>query len=365
VKLTAPAVTLAAAGGAVARAVDKKAAAKIQILGSILLAAGGDAVTFTATDMAKMARARCAAEIAEPGVVAVPAERFSKLLGGGLDGDVTITSSDSVATITAGRARYRLPALPADLFPAPLAAGENALELTLNAATAGRLLEQASIAAARDDARHYLTGVFLCTEDDRLTGVATDGYELVRVATDVPAPALPGKAGGIIVPVQAATEIARLAKGGEVKIRVSDKIIEARAASRELVSKLVDGTFPDYRRVVPKPSSRAVECEREALLAALTRARAVAEDPVVRVAWRERELELALPGEAAIDAIAAEIREPGLITVALSRLINLLEALEGERVLLDATDHCSPIRISIVGDDDLLALLMPHVWRET
>jgi DNA polymerase-3 subunit beta len=369
VRLTTKAGDLAAAAAYAGRAVEKKA--KIPILGNLLVDASNGTVTLAATDLDRMAHTECAAEIDTPGAVAVPAERFGKLLSS-LDGDtvVKIESSDGVATVASGRSRYRLPTLPAGDFPTPLAVGDNACQLALDSTTALRLFERPAVAICREGTRYYLNGIYLhADEDGRLVAVATDGHQLVRVVADMPAPKLPGNGGrpGVIVPAAACAEIVKLAKAGEVALRIDGRIIEARAGSQLFCSKTISGTFPDYSRVIPAVSGHAVECERAALIAALERALAVVDKqeklPVARLAWREDELALTLPDDTGIDTIAATSREPGWTAVSLHRLLNLLDAFDGERVTLDAGNHYSPVRLTVSGDDDLLAILMPCAWR--
>jgi DNA polymerase III subunit beta len=356
---------LADAAAYVQRVVEPKNKNKVAILDDVLLGASGERVTLTATGFSCMARAECMAELGEAGSAAVPADRLAKLLAG-LDGIVKIETVDGGVAVKSGRSRYRLPTLPPEDFPQALSAGPDACEFELAPEVVSRLFAEPVPAVCDVPTRAYLTGIFIHDSDGHLAACATDGAQLIRVVTDLPAGALPanGKHAGVIVPTAACTEIARLAKAGSVAIQIGATIIEARTRARLLCSQLIDGVFPDFERVIPKPSGRTAEVDRATLLAALARAAAVADSTraaVILLAWERDELALDLarePGTAS-DVIAATVAGKGRVTMALSPLIDLLEALDGERVQLDASAARSATRISVVGDDGLLCLRMP------
>jgi DNA polymerase-3 subunit beta len=359
VKFAANVHDLAIAAGFAARAIERKL--KIAILNDLLLEAADDKISLVGTDMDTMARVECAASVEGPGAVAMPAVPLAQLLDK-LDSQATVTieALDHAAAIKCGRSRYKLPTLPASDFPAALAAspGPDVFGFTLTPSDVRRLFVQPAFAVCTEPTRYYLCGLFLTSIDGRLASVATDGRRLVRVVSDVAAPEL----GGVIPPGAACAEIARLAKGN-ITLCIGRKIIEAHTGSYRFSSKLIDGSFPDYERVIPPPSPHTFECDRAALLGALARAAAVAEDkgklPAIRLEWRADALRLTLADESAHDEIDAGGGRPGWVGVSLRLLTGLLGALDGERVLFDAADPHLPIRVSVVGDADLLALLMP------
>jgi DNA polymerase-3 subunit beta len=330
----------------------------------MLLEARDGMLAAAATDMDSSASAECAAEVVEAGMAVVPAARLTKLVAGiKPDTEVRLKAVDDTVTVTAGRALYHLPTLPTDTFPTPLATGESTVEFVLDHATTLRLFERPAVAISNETTRYYLGGVFLHVEDGRLVGAATNGHALVRSKTDTPAPIMPENGGrpGIIVPAAACAEIVRLAKPGGVTLRTDGKVLEARAGSRSHATKLIDGTFPDYARVVPTASGCAVECARADLLGALERAGGAANGkfPAVQIAWGEGELTIMLPDETSADTITATARQPGKTWAPITKLIGLVETFDCERIVLDAANAFTPIRITQPDDAGLLALLMP------
>jgi DNA polymerase-3 subunit beta len=210
-----------------------------------------------------------------------------------------------------------------------------------------------------------LNGIYLHrTASGLLAACATDGYTLIKKTTTIQIPELRG----LIVPnvgvTHACDEIAKLGKNG-LTLRISNKLIEARTEGHVLVSKLIDATFPDFQRVIPARSTIAAECDRAELVAALARIHAVAEDdPVAGLAWGDDEISLCIPKnpEIASDFVPATATSAGRLAAAPHRLISILDAIDGERIMLDVASEASPIRITPVGDESLLALVMPCKW---
>jgi DNA polymerase-3 subunit beta len=287
-KFEAKAADLARAATAAARIIDAKT--KIPILHNLLLTASEGAVQVLGHDLDLSMAVICAADVGEAGCVAVPGERFMKLLAG-LDVDVRIQTADTALAIKAGRSRYKLPTLPASDFPAPISAAGQAFELDADAVRRLFVVPQPTIST--EETRYYLNGTNLQAVGNRLVATTTDGYRLIQTAVELP-PDI-GALHSVIIPRTAVVEIGKLARPGPIKLTIGAKHIEVSTASHRVGSKLIDGTFPDYARVIPARSDCGVVVDREDLIAALARIEAVAERAknmaaVAGLTWGNNEL---------------------------------------------------------------------------
>jgi DNA polymerase III subunit beta len=332
---------------------------------SNLLVAVGDGVSFTGSNLKGNMTAFAVAEVEEPGSVAVDG-RIAKLLGGlPADATVKITSTD-VVTLQCGRSRYQVDTLPAADFPPSLTAGDEAVELVLSDDDRRRLFATPAAAISDEEARYYLRGVSLKLVDGRLVACGTDGHQLIRasIAALTSSDLL---VRGVIVPGDACATIAKLSG---CTLRVSNNIIEARTEDRLFAHKLVEATYPGYERAIPAASAVNAEVDRVELIDALKRVLCVATKAksVIKVAqleWGNNELFLTLPRQPdvaadVLPAITASNGKNSKTSFAVGAFIDLLDELDAERVLLDAgEEEWAPIRITLPGDDDFVAVRMP------
>jgi hypothetical protein len=227
-KLTIPAGDLDHALGLAALPLGDARVRKISSLGAIWLGVRGISHLVAASDVLDLAIdvGIDGAEIEEAGELAVPGERLAKLIAAvPPDCTVTITSSDSHATIAAGRSRYRLPILPLDQLPAPMVLGEMAAEIELDCDIALRAFSQPLFAVATDSARYYLSGVFLQTIDTDLITVAADGHRLCRVKMPAPSGLLSDNR-RLVVPLAACKLIVKI-----LRITKPDSVVTLRRAA--------------------------------------------------------------------------------------------------------------------------------------
>ena len=281
------------------------------------------------------------AEIEEPGELALSGTRLAALAAGFSDSTTIEMASGGHAHIGCGRSRFKLPTMPPeDLPPVPTLTGETG-SVALAREEAAAVLVRPAFAVSTEPARYYIGGVLLHSDGDGLAAVATDSQRLVRIHVS-------GAAGlssdfGLIVPNSALRVIARLLadRGVErVTLRRSKTLFALETAKAVFVSKLIDATFPNYTKLICKPSGNAVTIDRTELMRALGRVAAVAEDQkryrVVGLIWSEGEPELRLclvGSDAADDMIAAEVIGSSRTAVQIGHLAEMLAALEGERRL--------------------------------
>jgi DNA polymerase-3 subunit beta len=185
--------------------------------------------------------------------------------------ELTLEGSGSKAKIASGRSRFSLAAMSADEFPS-IGAFDASIELVLDQEVLADLLESTSFAMAHQDVRYYLNGLLLEVEANRLRAVATDGHRLAL--TDKVIDASIAAPRQCIVPRKGVLEIGRLLGHGSGKVRLSigDNHLRVAAENQSLTTKLVDGRFPDYERVIPRQTDHCLVGDRESLRAGLSRA---------------------------------------------------------------------------------------------
>jgi DNA polymerase-3 subunit beta len=365
-KLEAKAGDLAGALALAALPLDDPRVRKIAALGAVRLAVGDEGRIAVRSNILDLAvNALTGGEIKEPGEIAVPGERLAALVAAVPAGQmVTITGTDSVATVTAGRSRYRLPILPLDQLP-PLRLGETLGEIEIGRDEALRLFARPLFAAAIEMTRFYLNGVFLQTTGGTLTAVATDGHRLCRIS--MPAGNLSADR-RLIVPLASVKIIIKILKRAKpasaVILRRAPALFELRAGDVSLISKLIDAEYPAFEAVVPPVSANNVIVDRIELAQAIARLAAVADAKqktrVAHVSWGagENELHLAVANDVGEDVIKAEVTGAGKTAAQIPHLAELLDELEGERVSFNVNTQ-GAILVHDPDDAGLTVLQMP------
>jgi len=239
----------------------------IPILSNVLLKADAGSVQLTATDLDLEIVETTSADVAQAGGVTANAHMLYDIVRKLPDGaqlELEQSGDDDRVTLYAGRSQFTLQALPQEDFP-DLTAGELTHTFKVNAADLARLIDKTRFAISTEETRYYLNGIYLHeVEKDNiafLRGVATDGHRLAQVELPLP----DGAAGmpGIIVPRKAVLEVHKLLENVEddVEISLSDTKIRFAFANIVLTSKLIDGTFPDYERVIPQGNENVLEVD--------------------------------------------------------------------------------------------------------
>jgi DNA polymerase-3 subunit beta len=360
-RFSAQAGALAMAVKTAMHAVHKSS--KVPILTHMKIAAGADGtVTAAGTDLDLSITASADADVTEPGAVVLPAERLKVLLSEiPEDAAVAIANSDGGATVQCGRSRYKFPTLPVDDFPSALKLNSGATEWSLGT----DILKTVQAAESDETTRFHLCGVHIHAVDGKLAVVAADGFALIVVATDITLSA-PWAEAGIIIPSATIEAIIKAGGNGEVRFRSDGRRVEAVAGDVTITSRLIDGTFPDYSRIIPTPSENRATVDGELLAAALRRAGVVAnswgtvgiawdagtaQNVIVRVACNER-------GESE-DVIHAGADTTGSAKVSISatRMLAILDAVDADAISLDYQPNASAILITILARPSVTAAL--------
>lgn len=265
----------------------------IPILGNLLIEADGAQARIRATDLDIEILESVPAMVERAGATTAPAHTLHDIVRKLPDGATVTLDFDGAAgrlRVSAGRADFRLPTLPREDFPV-MASSEYAATYRAKAPMLRRLFEKTSFAISTEETRYYLNGVYLhVVEEDGetlLRAVATDGHRLARVQ----APAPEGAAGSpdVIVPRKTVGELRKLLENddAEIEVSVSETKIRFAAGDLALTSKVIDGSFPDYRRVIPQGNDRRMEVQAPEFSKAVDRVATVS-------AERSRAVKLAL-----------------------------------------------------------------------
>jgi DNA polymerase-3 subunit beta len=277
------------------------------------------------------------------------------------------TGDRAVLTLRAGRSRFTLQTLPENDFP-DLAAGDMTHSFKLAAADLKRLIDKTQFAISTEETRYYLNGIYLHVVDEkaaRLRAVATDGHRLAQV--DLVAPK--GSAGmpGIIVPRKTVAEVQRLLEdaGEEVEIEISPAKIRFSLGSVVLTSKLIDGTFPDYGRVIPVGNDKILVVDKSEFSNAVDRVSTVSSERgrAVKLSVASGKLTLSVTNPdsgSATEELEVEYgAEPLDIGFNSRYLIDITNQIEGEKATLKLADPGSPTLLEDSEHAGALYVLMP------
>jgi DNA polymerase-3 subunit beta len=256
----------------------------IPILANVLIEAEGDTVHFRATDLdiEVVDKANCVVE--RSGATTVPAVTLHEIVRKLPDGALVQLSDDPASgrlSVQAGRSSFNLATLPREDFPV-MASSEYAANFTAPASVLRRLFDKSKFAISTEETRYYLNGVYMhvSTGEDGpvLRCVATDGHRLARI--DAPLPENAQDMPGVIVPRKTVNELRKLLDDDDVQIAVSVSETKVRFATPvlTLTSKVIDGTFPDYTRVIPMGNTRRLEVDASEFAKAVDRVATVSSE---------------------------------------------------------------------------------------
>ena len=249
----------------------------IPILSNVLLDAQDGALRLTATDMELAIVEGTTADVSQAGATTTPAHTLYDIvrkLPEGAQVELALGGDDQRLTLKAGRSEFALPCLPREDFPV-MADGDLPTRFTVEVEAFRRLIDKTRFAVSTEETRYYLNGIYLHAAETggvaMLRAVATDGHRLALVETPLPegAAAMPG----VIVPRKAVGELRKLIEDteGEITVSLSDTKIRFEFDDAVLSSKLIDGTFPEYQRVIPEGNDKILEVDAKAFAEAVDR----------------------------------------------------------------------------------------------
>ena len=343
----------------------------IPILANVLIKAAKGTLELKATDLDLEVVESVPAETGQPGATTVPAHVLYDIVRKLPDGaQVQLEAGGERGTLTvrASRARFSLQTLPEADFP-DLAAGEFSHTFKVKGAEFRRLVDKTQFAISTEETRYYLNGIYLHVTDaggkPMLRAVATDGHRLAQAELEAPA----GSQGlpGVIVPRKTVAEIQKLLedKEAEVTISLSATKIRVQVGAIVLTSKLIDGTFPDYGRVIPQGNDKTLIVDKDEFAAAVDRVSTVSSERgrAVKLSLGDGKMVLSVTnpdsGSATEELEVDYTAEPLDIGFNSRYLLDITSQLEGDTAELKLADPGSPTLVRDSTKTDALYVLMP------
>ncbi len=336
----------------------------LPILANVLLRREGDKLTFTATDLEIQIQTSATFEAGkESGATTVSARKLVDILRALPDVEVQLAYANRKLSIQSGRSKFHLQTLPAEEYPA-VAQAPAAVDFTIPASSLKYLLSMVHYAMAAQDIRYYLNGMLLVIDGMRVRGVATDGHRLAlcEFERETTAGAIE-----VIVPRKTVQELGRLLPEGDepVRIQVAPNQVRFAFGSIELVSKLVEGKFPDYAKVVPQNNPKTFLIDRNELMQALSRAAILTTDKFKGVRWVLSPGSLKVSStntdqEEALEEIEVEYDGDSLdIGFNVTYLLDVLTNLKAEKIRISLGDALGSALITLPDSDRFKYVVMP------
>lgn len=342
----------------------------IPVLGNIKLHAASASLTLTGTDMDVALTEKIACEAKKEGAVTVPAHTFYDIVRKLPDGaQVDISEKDgSRVVIKCGQSKFNLATLPVADFPA-MNDGEFSHEFTLATTDCKSLIDKPAYAMSTEETRYYLNGIYLHAAQnegvDVLRTVATDGHRLAR--TEIALPSGAKDMPGVIIPRKTIQELRKILESGdgEITISLSESKIRFVFDNAVLTSKLIDGNFPDYERVIPSGNEKMMEAECKSFSSAVDRVSIITSE-------RSRAVKLSLGANKLL--FTANSNEQGTATEEIkvsyssdefevgfnSRyMLEMMQQIEGDTAQLFFNDAASPVLVKDTSDAGSLYVIMP------
>lgn len=321
----------------------------------------GDQLRLTGSDLDLTITVAVTVSGETDGVAVIPARLASDIVRALEPGAVSFAAEDDELRITAGRSDFSIRLIAGDDFPQ--IAGLESNPVALDSAVLQDALNQVVRAASSDDSRPILTGVLLAAEDGGLRLVATDSYRLAM--RDIAGVSVLDEGQKVLIPSRALTELNRiLGAGDQVQLRLGEREASFEVGSVTLITRLIEGEFPNYRGLIPDSHPNLLTVNRDALLDALRRVKLLAREATpVRLEMSTDGLELIAVTQD-VGTAREQIEgtyEGSPLTVAFNPqyLLEGVEVATAEEVTLSTIDELKPALVKIAGNEDFLYLLMP------
>ena len=334
------------------------------ILSNVLIIAKDGQLSVTATDLEVELVAQTEVDAESDGEITVSGRKFLDICRALPEGaEVSVSLSGEKLSVRAGRSKFNLVTLPAAEFPVveDIKAGQT---ITVRQESLGRLIEKTHFSMAQQDVRYYLNGMLLETGGKHLRAVATDGHRLALCQVDLDGGDLEEQQ--VIVPRKGVLELQRLMSGdGDLDIELGSNHIRIQLDGIRFTSKLIDGRFPEYDRVIPKESSNELKADRTEFKSALQRTAILSNEKYrgIRLVIRDSGVMLQAHNpeqEEAEEELAVEYAGEDIeIGFNVNYLLDALGAVEGDDVTLSVQDSNSSCLIRQPGNDDCTFVVMP------
>ncbi|MCC2616923.1 DNA polymerase III subunit beta [Aestuariibacter halophilus] len=338
----------------------------LPILSNVLIKVSDSALWLTGTDLEVelIANVTLTGDC-EDGEITVPAKKLFDIVRGLADqSEVSFHLDGNKAVLRSGRSKYTLSTLSANDYP-NLEDWEGEVEFEISQADLKHLIDSTHFSMAQQDVRYYLNGMSLETEENLIRTVATDGHRLALCRMPYEAATLPTRQ--VIIPRKGVLEISRLIEADDKLIKVQIGANHIRMFSNDFIftSKLVDGRFPDYRRVLPKDGDKIIEASKDLLKHAFARAAILSNEKFrgVRLNLSNGELKITAnnPEQEEAEEIVDIDYQGGELEIGfnVAYLLDVFNALNSENVKVSLSDSNSSALIEDASDDSALYVIMP------
>lgn len=337
----------------------------LPILANVLIRVSDDELRLTGTDLEVELVSSVSLDGATPGEVTVPAKKLLDIVRSLPEGnDVKLEASGDKVIVRSGRSKFTLSSLPSSEFP-DIDEWEADVNLEIGRGDLKHLMDRTHFSMANQDVRYYLNGMLFEVNDNQLRTVATDGHRLAMAGMALEQSGLPQRQ--VIVPRKGVTELMRLLESDDqlVQISIGQNHIRLVSEGMTFTSKLLDGRFPDYRRVLPQGGDKFVVADRQVLKNACARASILSNEKFRGVRLNLSNGELALTAnnpeqEQAEEAIEVDYAGESLeVGFNVNYVLDVLNSIQGEHVKFTLIDANSSALVEDNADDSALYVVMP------
>lgn len=337
----------------------------LPILANVLIRVSEEELRLTGTDLEVELVSAVSLDGATPGEVTVPAKKLLDIVRSLPEGnDVKLEASGDKVIVRSGRSKFTLSSLPSTEFP-DIDEWEADVNLEIARGDLKHLMERTHFSMANQDVRYYLNGMLFEVNDNQLRTVATDGHRLAMAGMALEQSGLPQRQ--VIVPRKGVTELMRLLEADDqlVQISIGQNHIRLVSEGMTFTSKLLDGRFPDYRRVLPQGGDKFVVADRQLLKNACARASILSNEKFRGVRMNLSNGEIALTAnnpeqEQAEEAIEVDYQGESLeVGFNVNYVLDVLNSIQGEQVKFTLIDANSSALVEDNADDSALYVVMP------
>lgn len=338
---------------------------QIAVLANILIEAEKEGVTISATDLELGIKIKLQANVIEEGVVTVPARNINEFVASINPGKIEISMEKENLIVKSGTYSAKFQTISADEFPRlpSIKKGQEAILVKREVFAEGA--SSVTFAAARDSLRPVLTGVLMEIGKTSLNLVATDGFRLATCKV-VKEKEIEEKT--LLVPMRAISEVARLEEGENLEIMSNSLTNQVvfRVGEAMVVTQVIEGNFPDYRKIIPQETELEIKIQKEELLQAVKATNIFARDNSNMMRWEIKDNKLIIKaetperGESVVEIpIEKEGEEKGEVVFNTKFLLDFLTTVKGEVIKFGMKETLSPGTFRVEGNSDLLYVVMP------
>ena len=346
----------------------------LPILSNIIITTHNNLLSLSSTNLDIFCSDDLEAEVSQNGSTSVSAATFYEIvkrLPSGSEIHASLSEEDSTLTLKCGRSKFNLTTISPDDFP-KISHDDLNIQFVLSATELKRMIDKTKFAISNEETRYYLNGVFLHQTQknsiDILRAVATDGHRLAQY--DIPLPQGAKDMNGIIIPKKMIQELRRVLDDatGDINIQLNENKIKFSFNNMQIISKVIDGTFPDYTKVIPQSNDKSITTNNEELKKAIDRVSAVAineetKSKAIKLIIESNKISLSVDSTSrgsAIEEIDLDYNNEKVEIGFNSRyLIDICNEIDGDKINLKFLNSTSPAIILDNTDENLFFVLMP------